>query len=94
MGLPGDNSEGFELGSPVTHASKLSGKLLIVHGTGDDNVHYQNAEVVINELIEHNRPFDMMSYPNRAHGIRKGENTRVHLFELLTRYLTANLPVE
>lgn len=94
MGLPDDNTEGFSQGSPVTHASKLEGKLLLVHGTGDDNVHYQNAEVVINELIKHNRPFDMMSYPNRSHSIREGDNTRLHLFELLTRYLTTNLPAE
>jgi dipeptidyl-peptidase-4 len=94
MGLPDENTVGFEQGSPVTHASKLAGKLLLVHGTGDDNVHYQNAEVVMNELIKHNRPFDMMSYPNRSHSIREGDNTRLHLFELLTRYLTTNLPVK
>ena len=91
MGLPETNAEGFEQGSPLTHAEKLQGKLLLVHGTGDDNVHYQNAEVIINKLIEHNIPFDMMSYPNRAHGIRKGENTQLHLFSLLTRYLDTNL---
>jgi dipeptidyl-peptidase-4 len=91
MGLPETNAEGFKLGSPVTHAKNLKGKLLLIHGTGDDNVHYQNAEVVINELIKNNRPFDMMSYPNRAHGIRKGENTRVHLYELMTRYFLSHL---
>ncbi len=92
MGLPADDNTGLVQGSPVTHAKNLRGKLLLVHGTGDDNVHYQNAEVVINELIKHNRPFDMMSYPNRSHAINEGENTRVHLFELLTRYLTTQLP--
>ncbi len=92
MGLPGDNNPGLVDGSPVTHAKNLKGKLLLVHGTGDDNVHYQNAEVVINQLIEHNVPFDMMSYPNRSHAISEGDNTRSHLFELLTRYLTTNLP--
>lgn len=75
----------------MTHAANLRGKLLLVHGTGDDNVHYQNTEVVVNELIKHNRPFDMMSYPNRTHAINEGENTRVHLFELLTRYLTDHI---
>ncbi len=94
MGLPDDNAEGYQRGSAVTHAKNLRGSLLIVHGTGDDNVHYQNAEVVINKLIRYNRPFDMMSYPNRSHSIREGKNTRVHLFELLTRYLTTHLPAE
>ncbi len=92
MGLPKDNEEGFTQGSPVTHAHKLQGKLMLIHGTGDDNVHYQNAERVINELIKHNRPFDMMSYPNRSHSIKEGDNTRQHLYELMTRYFTTNLP--
>ncbi len=92
MGLPDDNPDGFERGSPVTHARNLQGKLLLVHGTGDDNVHYQNAERIINELIEHDLPFDMMSYPNRTHSIREGKNTRSHLYALLTRYLTTHLP--
>ena len=91
MGLPEDNAEGYEQGSAVTHAGNLMGNLLLIHGTADDNVHYQNAEVVMNELIKHNRPFDMMSYPNRAHGISKGKNTRVHLYELMTRYLNDHL---
>ncbi len=91
MGLPDDNVEGYEQGSAVTHAGNLLGNLLLIHGTADDNVHYQNAEVVINELIKHRRPFDMMSYPNRAHGISKGKNTRVHLYELMTRYLNDHL---
>ena len=92
MGLPEQSPEGFEQGSPVTHAKNLQGDLLLVHGTGDDNVHYQNAEVVVNKLIEHNRPFDMMSYPNRSHSIREGDNTSLHLFSLLTRYLTEHVP--
>lgn len=93
MGLPADNAEGYRLGSPVTHASKLKGRLLLVHGTGDDNVHYQGAEALINELVTHNRPFTMMSYPNRSHAISEGKNTTRHLRELLTRYLRENLPV-
>ena len=92
MGLPQDSPDGFEQGSPVTHAKHLQGKLLLIHGTGDDNVHYQNAEVVINELIKHNRPFDMMSYPNRTHAIREGDNTSLHLYSLLTRYLNQHVP--
>ncbi len=92
MGLPQQSPAGFEQGSPVTHAKNLQGKLLLIHGTGDDNVHYQNAEVVMNELIRHNRPFDMMSYPNRSHSINEGDNTSLHLYSLMTRYLKQNLP--
>jgi dipeptidyl-peptidase-4 len=91
MGLPEENKEGYKNGSPVTFAHQLKGELLLVHGTGDDNVHYQNSEVVINALIEANRPFSMMAYPNRSHGIYEGKNTTRHLFELLTRYLKNNL---
>ena len=91
MGLPQENREDFLAGSPVTYANQLEGNLLLVHGTADDNVHYQNAEVIINELIKHNRPFDMMSYPNRSHGIHEGENTRKHLYSLITRYLNEHV---
>ncbi|WP_420642038.1 S9 family peptidase [Candidatus Leptofilum sp.] len=91
MGLPDDNEAGFHDGSPINFAHQLQGKLLIIHGTADDNVHYQSAEAVINKLIEHNKPFDMMAYPNRAHGIKEGENTTRHLYGLLTRYLIDNL---
>lgn len=91
MGLPEDNKKGFKNGSPLTFAHQLEGNLLIVHGTGDDNVHYQNFEALVNELIKHNKKFTMMSYPNRSHGISEGENTTRHLYELLTRYLKENL---
>lgn len=91
MGLPDDNKEGFKNGSPITHAHKLEGNLLIVHGTGDDNVHYQSCEALVNELIEHNKHFTMMAYPNRSHGIYEGKNTTIHLYNLLTRYLKENL---
>ena len=89
---PRDNEAGFRDGSPITFAHQLEGNLLIVHGTGDDNVHYQSFEALVNELIKHNKFFTMMSYPNRSHGIREGENTSLHLFSLLTRYLTENVP--
>ncbi|MBD3414659.1 MAG: prolyl oligopeptidase family serine peptidase [Candidatus Aminicenantes bacterium] len=92
MGLPEDNPQGYTQGSPVTHAQKLKGNLLLVHGTGDDNCHYQSAEALINELIRHNKMFSFMSYPNRSHGIHEGENTRRHLYETLTRFLYQNLP--
>jgi dipeptidyl-peptidase-4 len=92
MGLPQENLEDFIEGSPVTYAKNLKGNLMLIHGTGDDNVHYQNAEIVINELIKNNLPFDMMSYPNRSHGIYEGQNTSRHLYSLLTRYLTEHVP--
>jgi dipeptidyl-peptidase-4 len=92
MGLPEDNPDGYRDGSPITHAHKLKGNLLIVHGTADDNVHYANAEALVNELVAANKQFTMMAYPNRSHGIAEGTNTRRHLFGLLTRYLEQNLP--
>ncbi len=92
MGLPGSNEENFVKGSPITYAKNLKGNLLVIHGTGDDNVHYQGTERLINELIKHNKYFTMMAYPNRSHGIYEGRNTTRHLYELLTRYLKENLP--
>lgn len=92
MGLPNDNVDGFIKGSPINYAHQLKGNLLVVHGTRDDNVHYQSTEALINELIKHNKQFAMMAYPNRSHSIREGANTSRHLRELLTRYLTENLP--
>ncbi len=92
MGVPWENKEDFIEGSPVTYAKNLIGNLLLIHGTGDDNVHYQNAEVVINELIKHNRPFQMMAYPNRSHGIYEGDNTTQHLYNLMTSYLLEHNP--
>ena len=94
MGLPEDNPHGYKEGSPITYAHKLKGNLLLVHGTGDDNCHYQSAEALINELIRHNKMFSFMSYPNRSHGIYEGKNTRRHLFETLTRFLFRYLPSE
>ncbi len=94
MGLPRDNPEGYRDGSPITHAHKLQGNLLLVHGTADDNVHYANTEALVNELIAHNKQFTMMAYPNRSHSISEGPNTRRHLFTLLTRFLRQNLPPE
>ena len=91
-GLPDENQEVYINGSPLTYAENLKGNLLIIHGTGDDNVHYQGTEKLINKLIKFNKPFTMMAYPNRSHGIYEGENTTLHLYELLTRYLQENLP--
>ncbi|WP_296699616.1 DPP IV N-terminal domain-containing protein [Algoriphagus sp.] len=93
MGLPQENLEDFIDGSPITYAKNLEGNLLVVHGTGDDNVHYQSAEMLINELIKHNKQFQVMPYPNRSHGIREGEGTSLHLYTLLTNYLMRNTPI-
>ena len=93
MGLPDDNEAGYRDGSPITHAHQLKGKLLLVYGTGDDNCHYQNCEVLVNELIKQNKQFTQISYPNRSHAIKEGNNTKRHLYESLTRYLAENLPV-
>ncbi|MEW6511657.1 MAG: S9 family peptidase [Bacteroidota bacterium] len=87
MGLPDQNVEGYRLGSPITFADSLRGNLLIVHGTGDDNVHYQGTERLVNALVKANKQFTMMSYPNRTHGINEGPNTTRHLYTLLTRFL-------
>ncbi len=92
MGLPDENPEAYRESSPLTYAKNLKGNLLIVHGTGDDNVHYQNAEMLINELVRQNKQFTMMAYPNRSHGIYEGRNTTVHLYTLLTNYLMKNCP--
>lgn len=92
MGLPQENREDFVNGSPITHAKNLQGNLLYIHGTGDDNVHYQNAEMLVNELIKYNRQFQFMPYPNRSHGIYEGEGTRKHLNTLFTNYLKQNCP--
>ncbi len=91
MGLPADNEDGFTHGSPITFAHQLKGNLLLVYGTGDDNCHYQNCEVLVNELINHNKQFSQISYPNCGHGLNEGKNTKRHLYETLTRYLQANL---
>jgi dipeptidyl-peptidase 4 len=91
MGLPQQNAEGYRRGSPITFASQLRGNLLLVHGSGDDNVHFQNSEALIDSLVAANKPFTMMDYPGRSHCICEGDGTTVHLFELLTRYLTAEL---
>jgi putative heme-binding domain-containing protein len=91
MGLPRANAQGYRDGSPITHAGKLRGNLLIVHGTGDDNCHYQGTERLMNLLIEKNKPFQVLPYPNRTHAIREGKNTERHLWATLTRYLHDNL---
>ena len=91
MGLPDDNDEGYKNGSPITFASRLEGSLMIIHGTADDNVHYQCHELLVNELIKENKQFSMMSYPNRTHAIKEGNNTSRHLYTVMTNFLESNL---
>lgn len=91
MGLPSTNEKGYFEGSAINHAKNLKGKLLIIHGTGDDNVHYQGCERLINELVKHNKLFTMMAYPNRSHGIYEGEGTSDHLYNTMTNYLLTNM---
>ena len=92
MGLPQDNAEEYRQSAPITFVRGLKGDLLIVHGTGDDNVHHQGTEYLMNALIAANKPFTIMPYPNRSHSISEGEGTTRHLYELLTRYLKEHLP--
>jgi len=92
MGLPKDNEEGFKNGSPVTFAGQLKGNLLVVHGTGDDNVHYQGFEMLVNELVANGKQFAMLSYPNRSHGISEGRGTTLHLYTAFTEFLREKLP--
>ncbi len=90
-GLLEEHAEGYVEGSPITHAAGLKGKLLLVHGTGDDNVHYQSSERLIDELVRLNKPFDFLAYPNRRHAIRQGEGTELHLHSTMTRYFDEHL---
>jgi dipeptidyl-peptidase 4 len=90
MGLPQANPAGYDDNSPINHVEKMKGKLLLVHGTGDDNVHVQNAIELAEKLIQAEKQFTMMLYPDKNHGIYGG-NTRMHLYTLLSNYLKENL---
>jgi dipeptidyl-peptidase 4 len=92
LGLPQQSPDVYREASALTYADKLRGNLLVVHGAGDDNVHYQATERLVNALVAANKPFTLMEYPNRTHCICEGEGTTLHLFSLLTRYLEQNLP--
>jgi dipeptidyl-peptidase-4 len=91
-GLPQESPEVYKKNSPITYAKNLRGHLLYIHGTGDDNVHYNNAEMLLNELIKYNRQFQFMAYPNRTHSISEGEGTTEHLSTLYTNYLRQYCP--
>jgi dipeptidyl-peptidase-4 len=92
MGLPQENMADYTAGASLTHAKNLKGNLLLIHGTGDDNVHFQNAEMLVNELVKHNKQFQYMAYPMRSHGLSEGEGTFLHLSTMVSNYLRENCP--
>ena len=87
---PQENASGYDDNSPVTHAAKLRGPFLLIHGTGDDNVHFQNSVAFADALITAGKSFQSFYYPNRAHGI-SGGNTRLHLYTMMTEFVEKNL---
>ena len=91
MGDPKESYQDYVDGSPIKYAKNLEGNLLYIHGTGDDNVHYQNAEMLANELIKHKKIFYMLSYPNRSHGIRE-DGAYPHVRLMFTDFLRKNCP--
>ena len=92
MGLPAENKQGYHDGSPINFAQGLAGHLLVVHGSGDDNVHFQGSELLINKLVELGKPFDFMEYPNRTHSISEGRGPSFHVYSLIARYLEEHVP--
>lgn len=92
MGQVEDNEEGYKEGSPVTHSAGLEGNLLLIYGSGDDNCHYQNLEVLADKLIKENKYFTMIEYPMRTHAIREREGTTLHLRTSMYKYFLQNLP--
>jgi len=87
---PSDNKSGYEDNSPINFTKKIKGKFLLIHGSGDDNVHYQNSMELSRELIKNNIPFDFMTYPNKNHGI-SGGLTRTHLYNKMLTFIKVNL---
>ncbi|MDP4843422.1 MAG: alpha/beta fold hydrolase, partial [Salibacteraceae bacterium] len=90
MGLPQDNAAGYDDNSPINHVEKLQGNYLLVHGTADDNVHFQNSVELVEALNKADKQYDFAMYPDKNHGIYGG-NTRHHLFTRLTNYIEKNL---
>lgn len=92
MNTPQENPEGYKKGSPISYVEGLEGNLLLIHGTGDDNVHYQSCEMLVNELVKHGKVFHQISYPMRSHSISEREGTTYHLRKSMTDYFLKNLP--
>ena len=92
MKTPLENAEGYAAASAIHFAEGLRGNLLLIHGSGDDNVHYQGSEKLIDRLVELGNPFDFMEYPNRTHAIAEGNGTSLHLYSLIGLYIEEHLP--
>ena len=92
MDLPSTNADGYKRGSAINFAEGLTGNLLIIHGSGDDNVHFAATEVLENRLIALGKAFDFMDYPGRTHAISEGEGTSAHIYTLIVRYLEDHVP--
>ena len=90
MRTPQENSDGYDDNSPIFHVDSLKGSYLLIHGTGDDNVHVQNTYEMVNALVKANKQFDLFIYPDKNHGIYGG-NTRLHLYKLMTNFIKDNL---
>jgi dipeptidyl-peptidase-4 len=90
MQTPAENASGYDDNSPINHVARLKGKYLLIHGTSDDNVHFQNSIEMVNALVRANKQFDVFYYPDKNHGIYGG-NTRLHLYTLMTDYIIKNL---
>ena len=91
MQTPQENASGYDDNSPINYADKLKGNYLLVHGTGDDNVHVQNSYRMVNALIDANKQFDMFIVPDRTHSIRKGKNVRLNLYTKMTNFIEEHL---
>jgi dipeptidyl peptidase IV len=87
---PQENPQGYDENSPINFADLMKGKYLLIHGTADDNVHYQNAVEMAEALIQKNKEFEFMTYPDKNHGIYGG-NTRLHLYQKMTDFILNNL---
>jgi len=92
MGLPADNAKGYHDGSPINFAQGLTGHLLIIHGSGDDNVHFQGTEMLVDKLVAAGKPFEFMDYPNRTHALSEGQGTLLHRFTLQMHYFEEYVP--
>jgi dipeptidyl-peptidase-4 len=90
MQMPQNNAAGYDDNSPINHVARLKGKYLLIHGTADDNVHFQNSVEMVTALVKANKQFDMFMYPDKNHGIYGG-NTRMHLYGMMTDYILRNL---
>ena len=90
MRTPKENGDNYDINSPINHVRKIKGNYLLIHGTADDNVHFQNSMEMVNSLVKENKEFDFFAYPNKNHGI-SGGYTRLHLYNKMTNFLYENL---